>query len=136
MSITIADFPAYRIYKPYTGRKFRHGEKIAIPFETRNHGVLWHFYTLGTVAGYAVQNGECPIKRVTEVEARNAAARPYDQHRLYWANADSVCIHNGPVTKREVPGFNIGDELILQGHRFRIDRAPNDNIDLVLLGAA
>lgn len=129
--ITIADFPAYRIYKSYEGRKFKHGDKIAIPFETRSHGTLYHFFTLGTVAGYAIYNGECPIKRVAEVEARNADAPAYDQHKLYWANADSVCLHNGPVTKIEVPGFNFGDVIILQGHSFTLTKAPNNNVSLV-----
>lgn len=131
MSITIADFPAYRIYKAYDGRKFKHGDKIAIPFETRSHGTLYRFFTLGTVAGYAVQNGECPIDRVAKVEARNAASPKYDQHKLYWANADSVCLHNGPVVKAEVPGFNFGDVIILQGHSFTLAKAPNDNVSLI-----
>ncbi|WLJ71219.1 hypothetical protein [Sphingomonas phage Birtae] len=130
---TIADFPAYRIYQPYVGRKFRHGEKIAIPFQSARHGTLYHFFTLGTVAGYAVQNGECPIEAVKRAEDHNAKAAKYDQHRLYWANANAVCIHNGPHTKEEVPGFEFGQTIILQGHEFRLDKAPNNNVELTPL---
>lgn len=126
---TIADFPAYRIYKAYDGRKFKHGDKIAIPFNSRHHGVLYHFFTLGTVDGYAIQNGECPVEALARHEASKVKFN--DGRKRYWANADSVCLHNGPVTKIDVPGFNIGDTIILQGRTFTIAKAPNDNIDLV-----
>ena len=128
--ITIADFPAYRIYKAYEGRKFKHGDRIAIPFQTRSHGTLYHFFTLGTVAGYAIQNGECPIEAVARTEARNAAS-PYDKHKLYWVNANAVCLHNGPYTKEEVPGFEFGDTIILQGHTFTLAPDHNDNCKLI-----
>lgn len=120
---TIADFPAYRIYEPYEGRKFRHGEVIAIPFVSRSHGTLYHFYTLGTVAGYAVERGDDPEECLATARERG--------HKLHWANANAVTIHNGPKVKKEVPGFNIGDPIILQGRTFRIEKAPNDNINLV-----
>lgn len=56
---TIADFPAYRIYKAYQGRKFKHGDVIAIPFVSKFRGdTIWHMFTLGTVAGYAIERGE------------------------------------------------------------------------------
>jgi hypothetical protein len=126
---TIADFPAYRIYKAYDGRKFKHGDKIAIPFETRHHGVLYSFFTLGTVEGYAIQNGECPHAALARHEKFAAELR--DGRKRYWANADSVCLHNGPVTKIEVPGFNFGDVIILQGHSFTLTKAPNNNVSLV-----
>jgi hypothetical protein len=126
---TIADFPAYRIYRPYDGRKFRHGEKIALPVETRTHGTLWHFFTLGTVEGYAIQNGECPIEALARHE--KFAAELKDGRERYWANADAVCIHNGPKTKNEVPGFNWGDKIVLQGKTFTIEHAPNNNVKLV-----
>lgn len=125
---TIADFPAYRIYQPYVGRKFRHGEKIAIPFKTMRGDTLYHFFTLGTVEGYAIQNGECPHEALARHE--KFAAELKDGRERYWASANAVCIHNGPVTKEEVPGFNFGDEIILQGHRFTLEKAPNNNCKL------
>lgn len=129
----IADYPAYLIYKPYAGRKFKHGEVIAIPYESQSHGTLYTFYTLGTVAGYALRNGEDPIEAVERCK-RDMIEKPYAGHKLYWANQNSVCIHNGPYTKEEVPGFNIGDNIILQGRAFQIVRAPNQNINLVKMG--
>lgn len=130
MSKTIADFPAYRIYQAYEGRKFKHGDKIALPFETRSHGTLWHFFRLGTVAGYAIERGEDPIAEIDRVQIHNAANK-YDQHKLYWANACAVVLHNGPVTKEEVPGFNFGDTIILQGKVFKLEPDHNDNVKLV-----
>lgn len=122
---TLADFPAYRIYQPYEGRKFRHGEVIAIPFESQRHGTLYHFFTLGTVAGYAIQNGEDPFPAVEDAKARG--------HDLYWVNANAVCLSARPIAKEHVPGFKFGDIIILQGHRFRLDPAANNNVKLVEL---
>ena len=126
---TIADFPAYRIYKAYAGRKFKHGDKIAIPFESRSHGTLYHFFTLGTVAGYAIQNGEDPVEAIERCK-QHMIERPYDGHKLYWANANAVVISNMKMEKEEVPGFNFGDEIILQGKVFVLERAPNNNVKL------
>lgn len=122
---TLFDCPGYRIYRPYEGRKFRHGETIAIPYQSARHGILYTFYTLGTVAGYAIQNGEDPFPAVARSEERG--------EKLYWANQNAVTISNPPQAKMEAPGFNLGGEIILQGHRFRIERAPNQNITLVPL---
>ena len=126
---TIADFPAYRIYSPYAGRKFKHGDVIAVPYETRSHGTLFAFYTLGTVEGYAIANGECPHEALERHEAN--AAKFCDGRKAYWANQNSVCIHNGPIAKIEVPGFNISDTITLQGRKFSIRSAPNNNIELI-----
>lgn len=123
MTQTIADFPAYRIYRPYDGRRFSHGEKIAIPYEARSHGTLYNFFRLGTVAGYAIQNGDDPIEAIENANANG--------HELYWANGCATVIHSGQKTKEEVPGFEIGDSIILQGKTFVIAKAPNNNIKLV-----
>lgn len=129
---TIADYPAYRIYEPYQGRKFRHGEKIAIPFQSRNHGTLYHFFTLGTVAGYAVERGDDPIAEVERCK-RQMIEDPHRGHKLYWVSANAVCISNQVTPKEDVPGFNYGDEIILEGHRFQLAKAPNDNCSLIPL---
>jgi hypothetical protein len=130
MNATIADFPAYRIYKAYDGRKFKHGDVIAVPYDSRSHGQLYRFYTLGTVEGYAIANGECPIEALKR-HYEMAAKFPYHGHNRYWANQNNVCIHNGPVVKVEVPGFELGQQIILQGKIFTIEAAPNGNIKLV-----
>lgn len=128
---TIADFPAYRIYKPYDGRKFRHGDKIALPFNSRRYGIMYHFFTLGSVEGYAIQNGECPHEALAN--HMKWANELKDGRERYWASANSVTIHNGPKTKENVPGFEWGDTIIFQGHTFRIEKANNDNVKLVLI---
>ena len=131
---TIADFPAYRIYKSPAHRRFRHGDKIALPIETRTHGVLWYFYTLVSVEGYAIQNGECPHKALAW--HLKCAEEMKDGRQRYWATQNAVCIHNGPKTKDEVTGFQWGDVIAFQGHAFQIDKAPNNNVKLTLIGEA
>ena len=131
MSETIADYPAYRIYKPYAGRKFKHGDVIALPWQSASHGMQWHFYTLGTVAGYAMSNGECPLEAVARAEAYNAAAPKWDQHQLYWVNANPVTLTAQRQAKREVPGFEFGQTIVLQGHLFTLQPANNQNCALL-----
>ncbi len=77
MNDTIADYPAYRIYKPYDGRKFRPGEKIAIPYETARYGTLYRFYTLGNTAK--------TLSRPTRI-ASPRATRPIGRTRIRFAS--------------------------------------------------
>lgn len=131
MTETIADFPAYRIYKPYQGRKFKHGDVIAIPFVSKFRGdTIWRMFTLGTVAGYAIERGEDPEVEIARCK-RQMIEDPHAGHKLHWANPNSVCIHNGPIVKEQYPGFEFGDKIILQGKVFTLELTHNDNCKLV-----
>jgi hypothetical protein len=125
----IADFPAYTIVEP-EDRCFKHGDQIAIPFTTRTGGTLYRFYTLGTIEGYAVENGEDPMVAIEECE-RNMRENPYQGHKRYWANQNATVISDGSVAKRTIPGLDYGDIIRLQGKNFLLKSAPNNNIDLV-----
>lgn len=130
MTDTIADFPTYRIYKAYQGRKFKHGDVIAIPFMSYHGGMFWHMFKLGTVAGYAIERGEDPEVELDRVR-RQMVEDPSTGHKLHWANAMPVCIHNGPIVKEQYPGFEFGDKIILQGKVFMLELTHNYNCKLV-----
>lgn len=122
---TIYDCPGYRIYKPHSPAKYRPGDVIAIPYESRRYGTMYRFYTLGCVTAFALDYAEDPLKAHADAVAKG--------HATHWANQNSVCIHNGPHTKEERPGHNFGDVIHFAGHDFRLDPAPNDNCKLVQL---
>jgi hypothetical protein len=119
--VVIDDFPAYAIVAD-KDRKYLDGEKIAVPFKSTRHGTLYSFYCLGSVAGYAVKHGE-------DVEAAIAQARSKG-HKLHYAFGLGASLTAWERPKEIVPGFEIGETIRFAGKRFRIERAPNQNIGL------
>lgn len=129
----IADFPGYAIREPFTnaaGRAiYKDGDVIALPQQTKNHGTLWNFYTLGSVVGHAIQYGECPIKAIERATANG--------HRLWWANQNATVISSQRTAKPTRPGHTWGDEIQFHGRIFRLvkDRWSN-NAHFELVGEA
>ncbi|WP_027163391.1 hypothetical protein [Mesorhizobium sp. WSM1293] len=122
LRVVIDDFPAYAIVDD-KDRKYLDGETIAVPFKSARHGILYSFYQLGSVAAYAVKNGD-------DVEAAIARARSLG-HKLHYAFGLATSLTAWERPKEIVPGFDIGDTIRFAGKLFRIERAPNQNIGLV-----
>ncbi len=120
----IAEFPAYKIVKPFAGRKFKHGEKVGLPVHSARYGLMYEFFRFGSVEGYAMEYGECPLEAAAKFEAA-----PNGPH--YWLGAQAVCLHNGPKVQEVVIGLEWGQEVVFQGKRFKIEKAPNSNAKLV-----
>lgn len=106
-----------------TGCKFRHGDKIAIAYETKRHGTLHRFYNLGSVYGYASENGD-------DVEAAVERARGFG-HKLFWAGQCATIITSHKRDKDTAALVKHGDIIKAFGKFFRIDPSPNDNVSLV-----
>jgi len=121
----IADYPAYTIYAEDPAREFADGDVFAIPFQTRQHGTLYRFYTLGSVASYAKRYNKDPVKAVTDAVDRG--------HALYWANQNATSLTAHKRAKEVVPGFEVGDTIKFEGHTFVLVAAPNNNISLRLV---
>ena len=121
----IADFPAYTIIKMPIWRQenMRHGDEFAIPFQSRSHGILWHFFKLGSVFGCAVADGRDVIAAYERTKKLG--------HKVHWANAQAVAITAWKQEKRTVWGLDFGSEISFEGIRFRLEKAPNDNISLI-----
>jgi hypothetical protein len=118
----IADYPAYKVVHMPDWFTCKHGTKFCMPYKSRNHGILWHFFTLGSVIGYAVDKGDDPLAALVQAKDRG--------HKLHWANANAVCIDNMKREKETAFALDFGDIILFEGIRFRLDRAPNDNVAL------
>lgn len=81
---------------------------IAVPFPTRNHGMLHKHFGLGFYEGG--DGGE--------------AGEPF-------AYGKGASITSHKRAKETLAAANLGDTILLGGNKYRIERAPNDNISLV-----
>ena len=124
------DFPGYRLIEP-TRRYYTDGDIFALPYEadparrTARNADLFRFFTLGSVAAYAMEYGECPEAALADARERG--------HKLWWANQNATCISSPPPPQRTHPLHQWGDVIQFHGRRFRIDPAPNGNAKLVEL---
>lgn len=121
----IIEYPAYKILDKGVDHKFRHGDKIMVPFKSMRGGELWHSFTLFALDGYAVENGD----DVDEVRARHTAMHPNEP--IYSAYANAVVLHSGPHTQAVVAGVRMFTNILFAGKRFQIQPANNQNIKLV-----
>lgn len=119
----IADYPAYSITESDPEKEWQDGEIFAIPRQTRSHGTLWYFYTLGSVAAYAASCNEDPETAVAKAIERG--------HKLYWANANAVSITAWQRAKETREGLELGRVIRFAGKRFLLANAPNGNVELV-----
>lgn len=121
----IADYPAYAIYRMPAHRqaKMIDGMEFGMPFETARYGTQYHFFQIGSVAGYAVKNGDCPIEAIEQAKGFG--------HELHYVFGLGVTLTNSPKVKEEKFALNWGDIIGFQGKRFRLEKASNSNVALV-----
>ena len=87
--------PKHKIFagkEDYEG--YNDGDVLAIAFESRNHGTLHRFYTLGSVVGYAIKTCNCPFEQVERAKKLG--------HQLHWANSNSVSISSRYSKEKDV----------------------------------
>uniref|UniRef100_A0AAU8HYA3 Uncharacterized protein n=1 Tax=Rhizobium phage IG49 TaxID=3129228 RepID=A0AAU8HYA3_9CAUD len=123
----IVSFPAYTIVSP-AHNKLRHGESIMVEFDAIRGGTIWREFKVGTVASYAIEYFECPIKAVERAKANG--------HELHYAFGMGVSITSHKRDHEIKKGFRFGDEIILEGYVFEIVKAPNSNIALKMVREA
>lgn len=121
-STILASYPGFIIAQYPEHHQFSDGAQIAIPFQTRNHGTLYRFYTLGDVRSYAEKYGE-------DADAAEERARK-NGHELFYAFQNATVISAGKQERRLYPQFNHGDVIRYAGRKFRIDPTFNGNIKL------
>lgn len=95
----VADYPAYSVVSrekskgAYVNGQFDPAieftdivawESLCIAYESRNHGTMYAEQEAGSVASYAMKNGECPIEAIDRARER--------KHDLHWINAQGSCI--------------------------------------------
>lgn len=123
MSHVIFDCPGYQIIGQ-PSRDFQPGDEIAVPYETRSHGTLYSFFTLGNLESFYAKNDE-------ETRRAGMARAAANGHPTHWANQRGTVISDPPQPKKVTAGFKIGDTLRFAGKRFTITRTNNGNIGLV-----
>lgn len=133
MTEILAEFPAYKLIKPVRSY-YSDGDIIALPHETKSHGTLYSFFTLGSVAGYAIERGECPEAEIARCR-RNMIEDKWAGHKLWWANQNETVIHSGPHTQVTRPLHQWGDTIRFHGRSFRLDSDHNGNCKLVEVAA-
>lgn len=118
----VAEYPAYKLIDK-GDYMFRDGDKIAIAYRSFQGDMLYNFFQLGSVAGYAVKNGE-------DVEQALERARGFG-HKLHYAFGLAVVLHNGPYEQKVVALVEYGQVINAFGRKFRLEKAPNNNVELV-----
>jgi hypothetical protein len=101
---------------------YKDGDKIAIAFESMNHGTIHRFYTLGSVVGFAIERCSCPFEGVERAKANG--------HKMHWANQNSTMICSGPSDQTISFMQGHGDVIKFHGKMFKIVKTANDNIAL------
>jgi len=118
--------PAHKIFAGKSNwQGYKENDVIAIAFESRNHGTLHHFYTLGSVVGYAIDNCNCPFESVEKAKERG--------HKIHWANQNSSMITSDARPQEYSFMQEHGDHIKFHGKTFEIVPTPNDNISLKLV---
>lgn len=123
--VLLADFPAYAVYRmpELWQEKMIDGMEFVMPFESARYGTQYHSFKIGSVVGYAIKNGDDPMAAVEHAEANG--------HDLEYVFGLGTSISNQRHEKGEKFALAWGDEIGFHGKRFRLEKAPNQNVRLV-----
>ncbi len=101
---------------------FRAGDMVGLPFETARYGTMYHWFTFGSAASYALQYGECPISAYQDAQAKG--------HKTHWLNATPTTITAEARAKETRVAVGWDDKVIFEGRIFEIVREANQNAGL------
>ena len=132
---TITEFPAYKVIERPSYLK--DGDIIAVPYASlrRSNEISYRMYTMGSVAGMAIRDGECPFASVEDTKQK-MIDKPHQGHKLHWANQNSVTISSHKEAQKTYYHANIGDVVRFHGKDFKIAAANNQNVNLVEVEAS
>jgi hypothetical protein len=122
----VATYPAYDVYK-----RDANAEGVVnitaddILVKPNHRGT----YQPGSVASYALEYNECPMKAVEQCK-QSMIDHPYNGHKLHWINALASCISSGPTKKIDVIEVHYGMKVKFEGIVSTIEKANNDNLQL------
>jgi hypothetical protein len=132
----VDNFPAYMIVRrELTNGIFIKGRRVAIDFtdiydseslglrKETSRGVVYKEFKPGSVVSYALQNHDDPIAEVARAVER--------KHQLHWLNACGSAITSQKRPQEVWTLVQIGMLVRFEGRLFTIQRAPNDNLNLV-----
>lgn len=122
----VASYPAYDIIKPrvcqFTNLPVFKSHDVVALKKPR----FYKMFTFGSVASFALENGDDPLESYEESKAKG--------HALYWLNANCVAITAHDEPKETYYEVNYGDEVLFEGKIFTVEKDFNDNLKLVDTG--
>lgn len=92
--------------------ELRARDLVAIPYEARRHGTLWHLCRINSVVSYALHNGDCPIEAVHDAERRGEP--------MWWLNKLPATIDRLGRPKATYIGLREGQRIRFEGRTFEI----------------
>jgi hypothetical protein len=125
-------FPAWDIYEAaprmhydlqVARPTFMACDVVGLPYATKRHGILHHWFTFGSAVSYALEYREDPI------EAHSKAVE--NGHLTHWLNTLPTTLTSDTLPKEDRVAVDWGDEVIFEGKLFKIMRAPNNNANLI-----
>lgn len=128
----IQDWPAFTIRKAVSRSDYRTGKTlptfkdrdiVGLPFKNRNDEVMYHFFYFGSVASYALENGECPYDAARTAETSG--------HKKYWLIPCSTMLTAEDTPKEQRVAVDWWQEIIFEGRSFTIKPDANRNAKLV-----
>jgi hypothetical protein len=108
---------------------YQSGDTIALPFETARYGTMYHEFQVGTIAGHAAKDGDNVADAVAECKQK-MIDHPYMGHKLAWVFGLSVSITAEKRAKKYVRAVAWGDAIELDGVRYTVHPASNQNVAL------
>ncbi len=123
MTRMLHEFPAYKIMEAEAGKRWKDGDEFAVMFDS-SYGPLARFYRFGSAIGYAIQNGNDPLKAY-----ERAVKLGHDTH---YAFPLATVIHSGPKDPQKTRiALKHGDVILFQDKLFTLTKVPNNNVNLV-----
>lgn len=121
----IVDYPAYALYRmpDFRQANMLDGMEFGMPFESSRYGTQYHFFKIGSVLGSVLERGGDPYAAVERAKANG--------HELHFVYGLSVSITAHKRDKEEKFALAWGDVIGFHGKRFRLEKAPNQNVRLV-----
>ena len=103
------------------------GDIIAINYYNDTLKVkAWHYYTMGSVVGDAIEYCKCPFEEVERWTKRGA--------ELHYATPHGTSISSGYGAELNAFYQELGDKIKFHGKIFKIVPARNNNIKLEMKG--
>lgn len=91
-------------------------------------------FEFGSIVSNAMENGECPIEALAWTEHAKVKW-PNNGHVCHWLSPTLVCLSAAPSVQKAVRAVIKFEEVVqFEGRYFRLEKANNDNVELVDVG--
>lgn len=110
----------YGEHKGYVGLK--HGDKLGLIYDGRNHKNLVATFRVGTVIGYAVETYKDPLAELALAQERG--------HNIHWINGCGATITAQQRAQEVVTEVKVGMKVAIEGKRYEVIAEPNQNLGL------